>query len=216
LGINPNPMQRKVDASAKPNKNSFSPHHWATRTVLLGHNDSFMLRKALRYLDQARKEVPPWTRILAASLALALTIATWGPMLLAALGLPAPAWEVFVFDTCEPFCHQAPSRSFHIAGHAFPLCARCTGMWLGITLGIGLAMVWIIRQRWWLGSAMTLAMLAASGLDHLREQEGGSPSSWARAILGFFLFIGLTFAVSFDILALLTASGRAIHRCFRR
>ena len=29
-------------------------------------------------------------------------------------------------------CHQIPERSFFIAGHQFPLCARCTGILTGI------------------------------------------------------------------------------------
>lgn len=34
-------------------------------------------------------------------------------------------------------CHQIPARSFHLAGQALPLCARCTGIYLGTLLGIG-------------------------------------------------------------------------------
>jgi uncharacterized membrane protein len=29
------------------------------------------------------------------------------------------------------FCHQIPERSFFIDGHQFPICARCTGIFLG-------------------------------------------------------------------------------------
>lgn len=28
-------------------------------------------------------------------------------------------------------CHQIPERSFFVAGHQFPICARCTGILLG-------------------------------------------------------------------------------------
>ena len=34
-------------------------------------------------------------------------------------------------------CHQIPERSFDIAGRPFPLCARCTGTFLGALLGFG-------------------------------------------------------------------------------
>ena len=30
-------------------------------------------------------------------------------------------------------CHRLPERSFHIRGHQFPVCARCTGMYIGAT-----------------------------------------------------------------------------------
>ena len=29
-------------------------------------------------------------------------------------------------------CHRIPERSFFYKGHQFPVCARCTGMYLGI------------------------------------------------------------------------------------
>ena len=31
-------------------------------------------------------------------------------------------------------CHQLSDRSFHICGFQFPLCARCTGIFLGLVL----------------------------------------------------------------------------------
>lgn len=39
-------------------------------------------------------------------------------------------------------CHQIPQRSFHVGGHSSPLCARCTGMYLGAFL----ALVFQLRQ----------------------------------------------------------------------
>jgi uncharacterized membrane protein len=34
-------------------------------------------------------------------------------------------------------CHQLPARTFHLNQTPLPLCARCTGIYLGILLGIG-------------------------------------------------------------------------------
>jgi hypothetical protein len=31
-------------------------------------------------------------------------------------------------------CHQIPDRSFSIGGHFLPLCARCTGTYLGVAI----------------------------------------------------------------------------------
>ena len=33
-------------------------------------------------------------------------------------------------------CHQRPERSFFLAGHQFPVCARCTGLYLSAALGL--------------------------------------------------------------------------------
>lgn len=30
------------------------------------------------------------------------------------------------------FCHRLPERSFHIGKYGFPLCSRCTGIFIGI------------------------------------------------------------------------------------
>lgn len=39
-------------------------------------------------------------------------------------------------------CHQIPARSFYLGGQPLPLCARCTGIYLGTLLGIvGLALM---------------------------------------------------------------------------
>lgn len=34
------------------------------------------------------------------------------------------------------FCHRIPERSFFIGSHQFPVCARCTGAYLGIAIMI--------------------------------------------------------------------------------
>jgi uncharacterized membrane protein len=41
-------------------------------------------------------------------------------------------------------CHQMPERSFFFHEHQSPLCARCTGMYLGLLLGV---LFLIIRRR---------------------------------------------------------------------
>lgn len=34
-------------------------------------------------------------------------------------------------------CHRIPDRSFHLGGRQLPLCARCTGTYLGVLAGLG-------------------------------------------------------------------------------
>ena len=41
-------------------------------------------------------------------------------------------------------CHQMPERSFFFHEHQAPLCARCTGMYLGLLLGVAFL---IVRRR---------------------------------------------------------------------
>ncbi len=45
------------------------------------------------------------------------------------------------------FCHRITERSFTVAGRQFPLCARCTGMYLGVFLTF-LVLLLAGRSRW--------------------------------------------------------------------
>jgi len=38
-------------------------------------------------------------------------------------------------------CHQIPERSLHFGGRALPLCARCTGIFLGFAVCLGVLLV---------------------------------------------------------------------------
>ncbi len=38
-------------------------------------------------------------------------------------------------------CHRRPDRSFFWKGKQFPVCARCTGLYLGYAVGVVLALV---------------------------------------------------------------------------
>ncbi|MBM7686406.1 DUF2085 domain-containing protein [Defluviitalea raffinosedens] len=42
-------------------------------------------------------------------------------------------------------CHQIPERSFFIGNHQLPLCARCTGIYMGVFLGF---LYLFSRKRW--------------------------------------------------------------------
>ena len=40
------------------------------------------------------------------------------------------------FSVGSSVCHQIPSHSFNNSGIQFPLCARCTGLYLGSAFGL--------------------------------------------------------------------------------
>jgi len=75
-----------------------------------------------------------------------------GPSLIAGLALSAIALFVYA----EPHdalvkadvigfatCHRIPERSLHVDGHQLPLCARCTGIYIGMLAG----WLWLIARR---------------------------------------------------------------------
>ena len=42
-------------------------------------------------------------------------------------------------------CHQIPERSFHLFGHPFAVCARCTGIYFGFLLSV---IIYPIFKKW--------------------------------------------------------------------
>ncbi len=103
----------------------------------------------------------PWGRaLLAACLCwLALVVA---PPLAAAGGWPHGELLRWLL---HPVCHQIPERSFHLHGVPLAACARCTGLYLGFTLGVAawphlprLAGALAARPRWVLVFMVPLAV----------------------------------------------------------
>lgn len=43
---------------------------------------------------------------------------------------------LFLMEFCSNMCHQKIERSFFIGNYQLPVCARCTGLFIGYILGI--------------------------------------------------------------------------------
>jgi uncharacterized membrane protein len=95
-------------------------------------------------------------------------------------------------------CHRIDLRSFHIGDRPMPLCARCTGIYLGALFGI-VAMVLIGRARaGFIPAAPALVVLVGfiglMGLDGLNSFAGlfpnlpqlYQPQNWLRLVTGTF------------------------------
>ncbi len=74
-------------------------------------------------------------------------------------------------------CHQMSERSFVCHGKQFPVCARCTGVFLGELTGI-LSLRWI-RPPVWLLISFCVVMLLDWGIQALGWKE----STNARRLL---------------------------------
>lgn len=104
-----------------------------------------------------------------------LVVASIAAIPLAALVLAAAACAGVA--ACEPvldaICHRIPERSLSwSSGMAFPLCARCTGLWAGAFAGVlvssarSVVAVRAIPSAWWIALAATVIGLA-DGLGHV-------------------------------------------------
>jgi hypothetical protein len=57
------------------------------------------------------------------------------------------AFVVAVYSIGSIICHQLPARSFHLWAVQMPVCARCTGIYLGAALGAIAASVAPLKRR---------------------------------------------------------------------
>lgn len=71
-----------------------------------------------------------WTIVTSISLAVVGLIV--GAPLAQASGHPALA--ATIYKAFSFVCHQIPERSFHLAGHQFGVCSRCTGLYAGFAV----------------------------------------------------------------------------------
>jgi len=98
-------------------------------------------------------------------MAAAAASAVWAAAILLTPLLPASAaWlAALPYLVGSVVCHQLPERSFHLAGAQLPVCARCTGLYVGAALGIvwWAASGWRSRARW--ANRTALTTLAVSG-----------------------------------------------------
>ena len=74
-----------------------------------------------------------------------------------------PAWTDVVYTAGARVCHQKPERSFHSAGVQWPVCARCTGLYVGAALG-AIALAAGLRRRQPFNRLQALTILALAAL----------------------------------------------------
>jgi uncharacterized membrane protein len=84
-------------------------------------------------------------------------------------------------------CHQLPERSFFYKGKQFPVCARCTGVFLGY-----LSAFLFLAFRKILPTKIAIAFLSCMGIDWALQETGIKKSTnLRRLITGFAGGLGL-------------------------
>lgn len=71
-----------------------------------------------------------WVAVLLVTLAIAAAVVV-APV---AQATGHTAFASAIYKTFSFLCHQIPERSFHLAGHQFAVCSRCTGLYAGFAL----------------------------------------------------------------------------------
>jgi len=119
----------------------------------------------------------------------------------------APWASTFTYLVAGQVCHQRPHRSFHTAGVQWPVCGRCSGLYLAAPAG-AIAAFLVGRRRTSRPSIAWLAVAAApTAITFVVEKAGiaavGNGMRFAAA-----LPLGLALAW----VLVRTASGTSAHR----
>jgi uncharacterized membrane protein len=92
--------------------------------------------------------------------------AVWAATVFLAPGLAGsvPSIGALPYALGALICHQRPERSFHLGGAQLPVCARCTGLYLGAAIGLVTWALLARRSREFWPRRAALLMLAMSAL----------------------------------------------------
>lgn len=95
----------------------------------------------------------------------------------------------FAYSVGGVVCHQLPERSFFVAGRQLPVCARCTGLYLGVAAGL---IGWFLIRRVRAGHRQVSPRVA---LNVFAIAVVPTAVSWATGIVGVWDGSNLTRAV---------------------
>ena len=97
---------------------------------------------------------------------------------------PSPSvWPSIVYAAASRVCHQRDDRSFHTAGVKWPVCARCTGLYLSAPIGAMAALSLTRRPRRDVRVAIFgVAAIATAWTLGVEWLGWGAPSHLTRAI----------------------------------
>jgi uncharacterized membrane protein len=137
----------------------------------------------------------------------------WEWLVILAAGILLVTWLYFtppgLFGKADAVgyavCHRIDLRSFHMDGREFPMCARCSGMYLGAVLGLVYQLIQGRRGgmpslKVFIVLGVFLAAFALDGLNSYLHFFPGFPSlyqpaNWLRLFTGTGLGLGLAAVV---------------------
>jgi len=129
---------------------------------------------------------------------MALAASAWLALIVLAPLLPVPLAATAYLAGAQ-ICHQLPERSFHLGGAQLPVCARCAGIYAGMSLylvfrvlrsGVPGSTVPGSRVALMAGAIPTIVTVVAEWLGLW------APSNLARAMAGVPLGAAVAFVVA--------------------
>lgn len=83
-------------------------------------------------------------------------------------------------------CHQKPERSFFIKGYQMPVCARCSGVFIGYTAALCCAVAGRLKKMNWIAPLGCLVMLTDWSVQALKIKESTNMRRLFTGIFGGF------------------------------
>lgn len=96
-------------------------------------------------------------------------------------------------------CHRLPERSFFFKGKQFPLCARCTGIYIGFLI-LPLFIFNLIYINFWYTLLLTLPTLIDGMIQAKTKYNSNNPLRLITGILAGIGFMSFT-SLAADYLA---------------
>ncbi len=104
----------------------------------------------------------------------------------------------FIYSAGDRLDHQKAERSFFINENQMPFCARCTAIWLGFAIGIGLMVFYVIELNGKFLFALLISLVPI-GVDGVGQLLGfWESTNILRVITG--LLIGVVCGIALGVI----------------
>ena len=125
-----------------------------------------------------------------------------------------PAIASSIYKTFSFVCHQIPERSFHLAGHQFGVCSRCTGLYAGFAVA---ALVYPLARSLHRTDTPSRLWLILATVPLIIDFALGYFSIWENTHLSRFLTGALlsSAAVFYIMPGLIDLSSAIVRRTYR-
>jgi uncharacterized membrane protein len=103
-----------------------------------------------------------------------------------------------IYSAGDRLCHQKADRSLFINGNQMPFCSRCTAIWLGLAIGLGFMVFFIIKLDEKFVLFIILGMVPI-GIDGIGQLFGyWESTNIIRIITG--LLVGIVCGISIGVI----------------
>lgn len=125
-------------------------------------------------------------------------------------------WEtvlnIFNFIGDNSGCHQIPERCFTIKGYTFPICARCTGVFLGQLIFVFTIIILGLKFPLVLGFCFASIMAIDWAAQYFSIKKSSNLRRFVTGILGGFGFWDCIFLIAQRIIFLIAQKMMGILR----